>query len=354
MLKLAKKINNRQELILNFLEGNLKYEIGDILAYLKISFPEISKVTVNRDLLSLIKIGFIDREGRARSVKYFLSFDYNLIKPIKVEEYFKISTDERNVRQNFNFDIFEHFNFVFEDAEINYLKKINDEYQNNLRKISAEEAKKEFERLLIELSWKSSQIEGNTYTLLETENLIKEKKEAVGHKKEEAVMILNHKKAFEYILQNKDSYKSIDLQKIQEVHALLTDRLDIAKNFRKRPAGIVGTKYMPLSNEFQIKEVVEKTCELVNKKNNPFEKAILLMLLLAYIQPFEDGNKRTSRLLGNAILLSFDLCPLSYRSVNEMEYKKAVIIFYEQNNLNYFKKLFIEQFEFAVKNYFRS
>jgi len=76
------------------------------------------------------------------------------------------------------------------------------------------------------------------------------------------------------------------------------------------------------------------------------------MLLIAYIQPFVDGNKRASRLCGNAILQSFDFCPLSYRSMNEIEYKKAILLFYEQNNISYFKELFIKQFEFAVKNYF--
>lgn len=74
--------------------------------------------------------------------------------------------------------------------------------------------------------------------------------------------------------------------------------------------------------------------------------------MIAYIQPFEDGNKRTSRILANALLLAFDYCPLSYRSVDEIEYKKAVILFYEQNNLAYFKKLFIEQFKQAVNKYF--
>jgi Fic family protein len=74
--------------------------------------------------------------------------------------------------------------------------------------------------------------------------------------------------------------------------------------------------------------------------------------MIAYIQPFEDGNKRTSRILGNAILLAHDYCPLSYRSVDEVEYKKAVILFYEQNNAFYFKELFLEQFKQAVNKYF--
>ena len=76
-------------------------------------------------------------------------------------------------------------------------------------------------------------------------------------------------------------------------------------------------------------------------------------VLIAYIQPFEDGNKRTSRIMGNAVLMAHGLCPLSYRNANETEYKKAVILFYEQNNHSYYKKLFLGQFEFAVRNYFR-
>ena len=74
--------------------------------------------------------------------------------------------------------------------------------------------------------------------------------------------------------------------------------------------------------------------------------------MISYLQPFEDGNKRTSRILGNAILLANDICLLSYRSVNESDYKKGMILFYEQNYVKYFKELFVEQFKFAVDNYF--
>jgi Fic family protein len=130
------------------------------------------------------------------------------------------------------------------------------------------------------------------------------------------------------------------------------DGLEVTKNLRKTLVGITGTKYRPLDNEFQIREALEKTCTLVNDTENPFEKAVMLMLLIAYIQPFVDGNKRTSRLSGNAILQSFDSCPLSYRSMDEIEYKKAILLFYEQNNISYFKELFLKQFEFAVENYF--
>jgi len=94
-------------------------------------------------------------------------------------------------------------------------------------------------------------------------------------------------------------------------------------------------------------------CRLINAKKNGFEKALLAVVLISYIQPFEDGNKCTGRMLSNAILLAYDACPLSYRSVDSLDYKKAMLLFYEQNNVSAFKRLFIEQNVFAVNNYFR-
>ena len=92
---------------------------------------------------------------------------------------------------------------------------------------------------------------------------------------------------------------------------------------------------------------------LVRKKNlHPLVKSLATVLLLSYIQPFEDGNKRTARLLGNAVLLAHDYCPLSYRSIDEGDYKKATLLFYEQNSALFFKQLFTEQFVFAIRTYF--
>ena len=85
---------------------------------------------------------------------------------------------------------------------------------------------------------------------------------------------------------------------------------------------------------------------------NIFEKALLTLVLLSYIQAFSDGNKRTARITSNAILIANGYCPLSFRSVDSIDYKKAMLIFYEQNNLYAFKQIFIDQFEFAVREYF--
>ncbi|HHG85133.1 MAG TPA: Fic family protein, partial [Bacteroidetes bacterium] len=107
-----------------------------------------------------------------------------------------------------------------------------------------------------------------------------------------------------------------------------------------------------LDNEFQIKEAIQAMCALVNEKTNVFEKAFLALLLLSYIQAFSDGNKRTARIISNAILIKNNFCPISFRTIDSVEYKKAMLIFYEQNNLTVFKEIFISQFEFAVNTYF--
>ena len=348
-----KKLNKRQDEILNIIGKINSSSILKILESAQKSFGEVSIITVYRDFKNLFELKLIVKKGKARAVFYELSSDYNLFKYINPEKYFLTEVDKRTVRENFNFEIFSILKNMLNNDEKKHLFQLNKEYRKNIASISKSLLKKEFERLTIDLSWKSSKIEGNTYSLLETESLIKEKKEASGRKKEEAIMILNHKKTLDYIRKNKQNFKKISVRKIEDIHYLLTGKLGISRGLRKSAVGIVGTKYKPLDNGFQIKEALEKTCRLINREKNSFSKAILLMVLISYIQPFEDGNKRTSRLMGNAILIADNICPLSYRSVDEVEYKKAVILFYEQNNINYFKKLFIEQFESAVKNYFR-
>ena len=130
--------------------------------------------------------------------------------------------------------------------------------------------------------------------------------------------------------------------------------MDIHFNIRKFPVGIVGTKYLPLDNEYQIKEAMEEMILLINKTEHPVVKALLALALMSYIQPFEDGNKRTARLLSNALLLAYNYSALSYRSVTESDYKKAILIFYEIHNLDPIRRIFLEQFEFAINNYFRT
>jgi len=350
------EFNIRRGLILKFFNNNKEVSISQLLKYVN-DYPGINtaKITLNRDLRELLELGWIIKVGQGRSTSYKLSLQYNLFRELDNNLYFKTESDKRSVKEKFDFGIFLLLEkaSIFLADEIKLLKDLTKEYQKNIKNISPGILKKEFERLMIDLSWKSSKIEGNTYTLLETEVLIRENKKAKNRTDKETIMIINHKKAFEYILSSKDNFKKISIAKIENVHYLLTKELNISRNLRKTLVGITGTKYRPLDNEHQIREALEKTCKLVNKIKNPFSKALLLMILIAYIQPFEDGNKRTSRLLGNAILIANGICPLSYSNADEIEYKKAVILFYELNNIRHFKMLFIAQFMFAIRHYFR-
>jgi Fic family protein len=352
MKEKSNKLSERRDAILVFIEANKTASIGQIFEHIQKSLGEVTRITISRDLEKLLRSNLIERQGAGRAVSYRLSTQYSILKKIDAEKYFSQDLDQREIREKFNFDIFSQLKNIFTDAEKDKLIELNETYRKKIKDISSDALRKEIERLNIDFSWKSSKIEGNTYSLLETEQLIKNQREADGHSKEEATMILDHKKALEYIGSNKKEFQSVSVPKIENIHSLLVDDLNVTKNLRKTLVGITGTNYKPLDNEFQIKEALEETCKLVNGTKDIFEKAIILMLLIAYIQPFVDGNKRTSRLSGNAILQSFDSCPLSYRSMDEIEYKKAILLFYEKNNISYFKELFLKQFEFAVENYF--
>jgi len=346
-------LTKRQLKILNYIQEQESVKRADIESYISSFDDKSSKITILRDLEVLLKQKLIKKTGQARSITYF-PLNYNeLLKKYDVEEYFKTEADNRVIKYSqFNFRVFSQLQNLFSTDELKEIEKTNDFFIQKTQKLTPGILKKEFERLMIELSWKSSQIEGNTYSLLDTEILIKENIEAKGHKAEEAIMILNHKKALDYIFKNKDHFKVITISKLEELHTILTADMGVLKGLRKSPVGIIGTNYKPLSDQHQIKEAVEKLINQINLSQNPLEKALIAVIIISYIQPFEDGNKRTGRILANAILLANNYCPLSYRSIDEREYKKAVIIFYENNSLDYFKDLFIEQFKFAVNKYF--
>lgn len=274
---------------------------------------------------------------------------------LDLDTYFDKDVDERQIQNSFNFEL---INDVLPKVEIftpNELQQLEDAqvvFRQHLSEMSDLEYRKEMERLGIDLSWKSSQIEGNTYSLLETERLLKDKQTANGKTKEEAVMLLNHKDALDFILDVPDYLKNLTVPRIEEIHALLIKDLGVERNIRHRRVGITGTNYTPLDNEFQIREALEDSVRLINSKNNIFEKAFLSLVLLSYIQAFTDGNKRTARIVSNGILIANGYCPISFRTVDSIDYKKAMLMFYEQNNIAAFKQIFIDQFLFAVRTYF--
>lgn len=343
---------NIDNLVLEFLEQNPENSSDEIRQGIS---EKKSIATIKRLLSKLVVKKLIVSTGKGKATRYKLSPYYNLFHEIDIQKYYNKEIDERTIIENFNFSLIRNIfpdTELFTSNEIEKLENLQKEYQRNILELSEFEIKKELERLAIDLSWKSSQIEGNTYSLLETERLLKEKETAAGKSKEEAIMLLNHKEAIDFIIKNPDYLFPLSVSKIEDIHSILTKELAVDRNIRKRRVGISGTNYRPIDNEFQIKEALSLTCDLINKKENVFEQTLLAIILISYIQPFVDGNKRTARIVSNAILINHKYCPISFRTVDSVDYKKAMLLFYEQNNITSFKKIFIEQYEFAVKTYF--
>lgn len=315
-----------------------------------------SDSTMKRLLSAAVKEGNIEKAGRGPATKYKLTPQAHVTMPLDLATYFDKDIDEREVQESFNFDLIRDVLpkvEIFTKEELEVLNAAQMEFVKNTEGMTDLEYRKEMERLGVDLSWKSSQIEGNTYSLLETERLLKDKQTASGKTKEEAIMLLNHKDALDFVLDIPDYLKELSVHRIENLHSILTKELEVDRmKIRHRRVGITGTNYRPLDNEFQIREALEDTCTLVNGKDNVFEKALLTLVLLSYIQAFVDGNKRTARITSNAVLIANGYCPISFRTVDSIDYKKAMLMFYEQNNIAAFKKIFIEQFLFAVKTYF--
>jgi len=314
----------------------------------------LSKVTVLRDLKFLINRGWVQSSGIGRSAKYAINQSQSLLIPINKEWYYSEQSGLRQfAKESFDPDVFTRFSHVMSQDEQQYLSLQSKNIQTQKQKLDPTIFKRELERFTIEFSWKSSRIEGNTYSLLETEQLIKQKQEAVGHTKEEAVMILNHKTALDYVLSDPNAFKRIDREKIIHIHTLLVKDMSISVGIRSQRVGISGTNYIPPASKEKVEKYLDQTAELINVASYPLEKSLISASMIPYIQAFADGNKRTSRMIANAILLAYDLFPISYRDVDEVAYKQALILFYEQNNLYNFKKLFIDQFLWANKKYFQ-
>ena len=341
-----------QELILNYLKNKPNSSSKEVFEGL---FAAVSYATVKRYLSKLLCENHIIQQGNAKNSRYALSPTFNLFYPINLDEYYSKEIDAREILTGYNFSLIsETLQNVplFTVQELNLLNDLQSKFSKNIAQLSDFEYRKDMERLAIDLSWKSSQIEGNTYSLLETERLLKDKQTAAGKTKEEAIMILNHKDTIDFVATNSDYFLSLSVSKMEELHSILIKELGVDRNIRTRRVGITGTNYKPLDNEFQIREALQQTCDLINGRENIFEKALLALVLLSYIQAFSDGNKRVARITANALLLAYNHCPISFRTIDSMDYKKAMLLFYEQNNISAFKQIFINQFKFAVENYF--
>lgn len=211
-----------------------------------------------------------------------------------------------------------------------------------------------YQRLIIDLSWNSSRLEGNTYSLLETKRLIEFGEVADGKNATDAQMILNHKAAIEFLI---DSAEEIDFDrlKICNIHALLSDNLlgdpSASGKVRERSVQISGSAYLPIDNPHLLGEMFDLFLKKAKQIENPFEQCFFTLVHLSYLQTFEDVNKRTSRISANIPLIKKNLKPLAFVDVDQDTYLKALLGIYEKNDVSLFRDLFMWAYKRSTQRY---
>ncbi len=350
---------------MNYLERREKI-INYLKVYESISNQEAQGLTgthrntVTADFRNLLEENVIQRFGSGKGSRYVLAesvlFAEEFVSRIwtpkhqqTLEKYFsqekrkKVFFDktvDKALDTRFDFDL--RIEGFFQESLLRIKEK--------RRTLAASERKRKKERLVIDLSWASSRIEGNTYSLLETEILIKFNETTRGKSVEEAKMILNHKNALMFIREQRQ-FNKLSRHNVMELHQLLIDSLGVPTGLRKRLVQISNSSYIPCDNEFQIASFFDGIIEKINSEKSLLSKAIAANLLFAYLQPFEDGNKRTARMLGNALLMSHESLPISFSHTPKEDYIKSILYFYEKQNPLYFMALFLRELNHSFREY---
>ena len=218
------------------------------------------------------------------------------------------------------------------------------DYKINIRAI---------ENLLIDLSFSSSKLEGNTYSYLDTEILIKYNNSAEWKTQAETQMILNHKNAIKYILDNRATI-TYTKSEFQNIHTLLGKWLlleDYLWKIRSSEVSIGGSAYTPLDNHFQLSEQFDIFLDKLNAIKNPFEQSLFILVFIPYFQVFMDINKRTSRIGANIPLIKNGLTPFSFLQIQDRDYIDAILAIYEIHNTSLMRDLFVENYLLNMKRY---
>ncbi|HOB68119.1 Fic family protein [Ottowia sp.] len=209
-------------------------------------------------------------------------------------------------------------------------------------------------RLLVDLSWASSRLEGNTYTRLDTQRLIEHGQAAEGKDAQETQMILNHKAAIEMLVDDAGEI-GFNPFTLQNLHALLSQNLlhddAAAGRLRRRPVDIAGTVFVPLAMPQVLEDCFRLLLAKASAIEDPFEQAFFLMVQLPYLQPFEDVNKRVSRVGANIPLIQRNLCPLSFIDVPEDAYIEGTLAVYELNRTELLRDVFVWAYERSCQRY---
>lgn len=321
---------------------------------------KISRRTLQRRLVALINEGLIIAEGKTRGRCYKLhsKMPRNMEDPSIIPLSSKARSIELQICQP-----------IQARKHVSYKRNFLDQYHPNKTYYLAESLRKKlmglgktpmgekpagtyarqiYNRLLIDLSWNSSRLEGNTYSLLDTERLIQMGEMPEGKNIKEAQMILNHKAAIEFLLESAQTLE-INRFTILNLHAFLSNNLlsdpRACGQLRSISVGISHSVYLPLAVPQLIDECFEQIVDTARAIKDPFEQAFFMMVHLPYLQPFEDVNKRVSRLAANIPFIKQNLCPLSFVDVPEQTYINGLLAIYELNRVELLRDIFAWAYE---------
>jgi Fic family protein len=304
----------------------------------------MSQPTLFRRLAELKERGEIFQIGLRRGTRYLLD---------PVPAHFRIPAERRRP-VNYNFALLEQYrpniDHWFRDEQRLRLHEAG----RKIRDLPQAESNTIFERLLIDLSWASSYFEGNTYSLLDTERLLRDGHAAPEHSPHETWMILNHEEALEFVRQNASSLGP-SAHEIRQLHALLARHLlhdeSHVGRIRLGVVEIAGSSYLPITPPQLLQEQLENLLGKARAIREPFEQALFLLVFIPYLQPFIDVNKRVGRLAANIPLFKANLCPISYRDMDRERYTLGLLAFYELNRPERIASAFLDAYERGVDRY---
>jgi hypothetical protein len=370
----AKKKADLEALVLKLVREKTAVSVPDVARAAGLSkSDEGDRKAIRRLLTALVERGLLEAQGAARARVYILTKASVVEAPTSVEgtkpfkdiplsqeseTLLKYVSQSLHARKPIGYN--QDFLRSYEPKRTWYLTEAQ---RSELLKTGTVETKARpagtyarniLNRLLIDLSWNSSRLEGNTYSILETKRLIELGENAAGKDASEAQMILNHKGAIEYIIESAAEDK-ISSHEVCNVHALLSENLlgdpSASGRIRQIAVGIGGTNYMPLENPHALSECFQLFIEKLNLIEDPFEQSFFSLVQLSYMQAFEDVNKRTARLVANFPLIKKNLNPLSFIDVDQEAYVKSLIGVYEKNDVSLFRDLYLWAYKRSSQRY---
>lgn len=327
--------------------------------------PDFAERSVRRWLNECVLEGLIEKTGHKRGTRYQIIANTNISS--SAEKTFQLNKHDPDIWAHINKPLFQRnpvtYNKLWiESYQPNFTFYLSEEERNNLKNAGqpAERqaqagtyARKIYDRLLVELSYNSSRLEGNTYSLGETEKLIREGVDSVGKLDIEKIMILNHKEAIRYLVDNSHKLE-INFNTICTLHYLLSDGLILAKDagkLRDHSVKIGGSTYLPMDDQVRLSDQLNHICKIARKIHDPHEQSFFLLVHIAYLQAFTDVNKRTARLSANIPLIQHNLYPISFNQVGKDDYISAMIAIYELNNPSMLAELYTYSCLYTAKEY---